>query len=590
MRDTHAGALIRRLIRDHVARYWPWLLAAIGCMTVAAASVAANAWLMKPVIDDVFTDKNAFMLIVVPLAVIAVAVANGFATYGQATLMNFTGQRIIADLQQRLYQHLMRADLAFFHSTTTGTLISHFTNDTQMLRGAVSTVLTGIAKDALTLVFLIALMIYRDPLMSLVALVAFPLAILPIRRLGRRMRKVSTQTQEQLGDFTTLLGQTLQGVRHVKAYTMEEAETRRANATIDRVFGLWFKAARTRALVPPIMEFLGSLAIALVIWYGGARVIAGETTAGTFFSFITALLLAYQPVKNLANLNVALQEGLAAATRLFAVLDREPTIRDRPDAKPLRLSAGHIRFEGVVFAYHADAPALVGVDLDVPAGKTVALVGPSGSGKSTILNLLPRFYDVDAGRIIIDGQDIREVTLHSLRRNMALVSQEVALFDDTVRANIAYGKFDATEDEIVAAARRAAAHDFIMELPDGYDTRVGEHGVKLSGGQRQRLSIARAMVKDAPILLLDEATSALDTESERLVQQGLQELVRGRTTLMIAHRLSTIQQADAICVIDGGRVVERGTHAELLAEGRAYARLHSLQFADDAAPDPMRRA
>jgi subfamily B ATP-binding cassette protein MsbA len=343
------------------------------------------------------------------------------------------------------------------------------------------------------------------------------------------------------------------------------------------------KVVRTRAAASPVTEMLGGVAAAFIIFYGGYQVIAGTTTPGTFFSFMAALLLAYQPLKSLANLNTALQEGLAAAERIFALMDAEPTIVDRPGAGRLRVSRGEVRFEGVSFAYAEGAPALEDVDLVAPAGAVVALVGPSGAGKSTLINLIPRFFEARLGRVTIDGVDIREVTLESLRGALALVSQEATLFDDTVRANIAYGRLGASDDDIVAAAKAAAAHNFIRALPQGYDTMVGEHGVKLSGGERQRVAVARAMLKDAPILLLDEATSALDAEAERQVQGALKRLMQGRTTLVIAHRLATVLEADRIYVIDGGRVVESGRHAELLAKGGLYARHHALQFAD---PDP----
>jgi len=399
------------------------------------------------------------------------------------------------------------------------------------------------------------------------------------------MRRVSADTQVQMAELTTLLDETFQGARVVKAYGMEGYETTRADRIIESIFALIWKAAKVRSINRPVMETLGGIAVAAVIFYGGSQVVAGATTAGTFFSFITAMLLAYQPLKNIANLNANLQEGLAAAQRVFFMLDVNPEIVDRPDARPLAVSGGAISLDAVRFGYVDDISALDGIALDIPAGETVALVGPSGAGKSTVLNLIPRFYDVDEGAIRIDGVDVRDVTTPSLRAAIALVSQEITLFDDTVRANIAYGRPGASEDEIVEAARNAGAHDFIEALPQGYDTHVGGRGLNLSGGQRQRLAIARAMLKDAPILLLDEATSALDTESERHVQAALARLKQGRTTLVIAHRLSTVVDADRICVMDGGRIVESGSHAELIAGKGAYARLYALQFADtDDAP------
>ncbi len=555
---------------------------AVLCMALAAGATAVNAYLMEPVLDDVFVRRDRTMLYVVPLMVVAAALVKGGGTYGQAVLMNQVGQRIIADLQVRLFAHLMRADLQFFHDNPTGRLIARFTNDVNLLRGAVTQSLTGIAKDLLTVLALVALMFYQDWSLALIAFVGFPLAIFPIMRIGKRMRKVSVNTQTEIANLSTLLDETFQGARHVKAYGMEDYETGRARAVVERVFRLVLKATRTRSAVHPIMETLGSVAVALVVLYGGSQVIVGTTTPGTFFSFVTALLLAYQPIKSLASLNATLQEGLAAAERVFALIDLEPQITDRAGAKLLPAGPGEIRFDDVRFAYAPGKPVLSGIGLVAPAGRTVALVGPSGGGKSTVLNLIPRFYDVGSGSVAIDGVDVREVTLASLRERIAIVSQEVSLFHDTIRANIAYGKPAASADEIVAAARLAGAHDFIVGLSDGYDTVVGERGVKLSGGQRQRIAIARALIKNAPILLLDEATSALDNESERQVQTALATLIRGRTTLVVAHRLSTIVDADLIYVIDDGRVVERGRHDELLATGGTYARLWALQTGEEA--------
>ncbi len=574
--------LFKRLLRENVRPEIGWLVLAFLCMVAVAVSTAALAKLMEPVLDQVFTQRNRDQLFEVALSVLAVFVVKGFATYGQAVLMSRVGLRIVARLQNRVVDHAIRLDLAYFHDTPTGTLVSRVLYDTSMLRGIVANVLTGLGKDLLTLIFLVGLMFWQDWKLALIAFFVFPTAIWPILRIGRRTRKVSANTQAEMAELTTLLSQTFQGARHVKAYGMEAYEATRAARLVDRVSLLMMKAARIRSAGHPIMETLGGFAIVSVILYGGWQVIDGARTTGAFFSFITALLLAYEPMKRLTQLNAGLQEGLAAAERVYHVLDEPPKIVDRPDAKSLTISGGAIRFEDVRFAYRPDKAALDGITLDVPAGKTVALVGPSGGGKSTILNLIPRFFDADSGRVAVDGQDMRDVTLASLRNSIALVSQEVSLFDDTIGANIAYGRQSASEGEIVAAAKAAQAHDFISGLPEGYRTRIGEHGVKLSGGQRQRIAIARAMLKNAPILLLDEATSALDTESERLVQAALKDLMQGRTTLLIAHRLSTVIDADRIYVIDAGRVVEAGRHSELLQAGGAYARLYRNALAEDA--------
>jgi ATP-binding cassette, subfamily B, bacterial MsbA len=584
---AHSWVLVRRLARDFIWRHWRRIGIAFLCMAVAGGSTALRAWLMQPVLDRIFIARQSSLLLLLAAAALLLALVKGLADYAQSILMTRVGQRVITDVQSALFSRLIRADLAYFNANPSGRLISRLVNDVGLLRSAAANVLTGIGRDAVTVVFLVGVMFYQDWELAIVAFFAFPAAIRPIVRIGRRMRRVSANTQVEMGQLTTLLSQIFQGARYVKAYGMEDYEIDRAGGLFERLYSLADRANRTRARAAPLMEVLGGAAIALVIFYGGHEVILGTRTPGAFFSFITALLLAYQPVKSLATLNASLQEGLAAAQRVFDVLDIEPAIRDRPGARPLRVAGGEIRLEGVRFGYHPGTVALDDISLTVPAGSTVALVGPSGAGKSTLLNLIPRFYEVDGGQIAIDRQDIGSVTLASLRGAIALVSQEVSLFDDTVRANIAYGRFGARDDEIEAAAAAAGAERFIRELPHGYDTLVGEHGVRLSGGQRQRLAIARAMLKDAPILLLDEATSALDSQSERQVQAALKSLMSGRTTVVIAHRLSTIVGADLICVMDHGRIVDTGRHAELVKRGGLYALLYRTQFAAEREADPI---
>ncbi len=589
-RHDSTYALMRRLWRESIRSYSGWLVLAVFCMAMMAGATAFSAWLMEPVVNQVFIAENRSTLWPLGAVVFATFLVKGLANYSQAILMSFVGLRIIADNQNRLYAHLARMDIGFFHNNPTGKLISRFTIDINNMRMAVSNALTGFGKDLLSFVGLVAVMFVKDWQLAATSVLIFPLAALPILRLGRRMRKVTANTQEEMGLFTTLLGQTFQGIRMVKAYGMEGYEKSRIAGIVDRIFLLNLKSAKTRALSSPIMETLGGVAVCVVIIYGGYRGIEGATTSGAFFAFITALLLAYEPMKRLANLNASLQEGLAGAERMFKLLDTEPAIHEKPDAVDLGSVKGHIQLEDVRFSYVPGKPALDGITLEVSAGKRVALVGASGAGKSTILNLIPRFYDVDKGRVTVDGTDVRDITFASLFGSFALVSQEITLFDDTVRANIAYGRAGAEEDEIIEAAKNAAAHDFIVDLPDGYDTQVGEQGVKLSGGQRQRLAIARAMLKNASVLLLDEATSALDTESERQIQAAMDKLMQGRTTLVIAHRLSTVTGADLIYVIDKGCVIEQGTHVELMVRGGNYQRLYNLQFAEEAETSDAVRA
>lgn len=580
-RPAHAssGRLLRRLLAEQVKPHLGSLVLALIAMIVVAAMTGATAWLLKPAIDEVFTRRDPYWTLMIPIAVVIVVVIKGIATYFEGTLMTGFGEKVIADTQIRLYSHLIHADLAWLHDMHSGKLISSFLFDATLLREAVTKAMTGMVKDSLSLIFLTGVMFSMNWQFALIVCVIFPFVGLSTRRLGKKARKNSARGQQETGRLTTILSETFEGARMVKAYGMEQREIERARQSVDTRLGHLMKVVRARAAASPTTEALGGIAVAVVIYIGGSS----ETlTLGTLTAFIYAALTAYQPLKSLANFQTAMQEGLAAADRIFSILDIKPAIAERSDAKPLQVAGGEIRLEAVSFRYAADKTALEGVSLIVPPGRKAALVGASGAGKSTLLNLVPRFYDTSEGSVKIDGQDVREVTLASLRRSVALVSQELTLFDDTIRANIAYGRPEASQAEIEIAARHAAAHDFIMALPQGYDTPVGENGVKLSGGQRQRVAIARAMLRDAPILLLDEATSALDSESERLIQAALSELMRGRTTLVIAHRLSTVIDADVIFVLDHGRLVEQGSHAELLARNGAYARLYATQFAVEA--------
>jgi subfamily B ATP-binding cassette protein MsbA len=583
-RTDSTGQLIGRMWRDWMSAYKGRVAMAVSLMIVVAGASAAYPKLIE-VSVDMLEAKNPNVVWLMPLAIILVTFIKGTASYGQSVLSQSVALRVINMIQKAMFAHLMQADMQAHEDTSTGKLISRFTNDVNLMRDALSRTLTAMARDFVTAAALIGMMFYLDWLLAIIVVVTFPIAGRPIIRIGRRLRRASTNAQTGMGELTANLEQAFSGIRLIKSYRMEDYERVRANDLFDRIYYLVMKTVKGRARTYPFLETIGGASVAAVLAYGGWRILSGTGTLGEFVGFLAAVILAYQPIRSLGNLNAALQEGLAAVQRSFDLLDTPAQIVDAEDARDLVLDGGRVSFDHVTFAYTADKPALNDVSLEVAPGQTVALVGPSGAGKSTVMNLLLRFHDVNAGTVAIDGQDVRALTMASLRDAVALVSQDITLFNDTVAANIRFGRPDATDAEVVTAARDAAAHDFVSALPDGYDTLVGDRGSSLSGGERQRIAIARAMLKDAPILLLDEATSALDAESERQVQIALDRLTADRTTLVIAHRLATVMNADRILVMDAGRLVETGTHSELQAQDGLYARLSRLQFREPGAQE-----
>lgn len=562
-----------KLARPHVAKF----ILAMFCMLVVGGLTSALAFLVKPALDDIFMKKNMVMLKWIPVAVITIYLLKGLCNYVQIVLMSFIGQRVVADVRNQLYRAIQGQSMSFFTKHPTGILMSRITNDVNSMQGTVSEAVTSLLKDSFTLVCLIFVIFYRDWQLALVAMVIFPLTIYPIATFGRKMRSVATRTQVTMGTLTTLLQETISGARIVKAFGREDYEGSRFSRENENLLRLTLKAVSISAISSPFMEFLGGIGIAAIVFYGGYQVIQGVSTPGTFFSFLTALLMLYEPIKRLTNVNNTIQQGIAGAQRVFSIIDTVPEIQNKTGAVPLPAISKAIEIRNVTFRYE-DVPVLNRINLTVRAGEAVAFVGMSGGGKTTLVNLIPRFYDVSEGQILIDGLDVRDVTIESLRAQIGMVTQQTILFNDTVRNNIVYGDSGKTEADVIRAAKAANAHNFIMNLPQGYDTVIGEQGTKLSGGERQRISIARALLKDAPILILDEATSSLDTEAEIEVQEALENLMRGRTTLVIAHRLSTIRNADRIVVLVNGEIAEEGTHETLLDKRGEYYRLYQMQF------------
>ena len=566
-------------IVSYLRNYRLRLLGAFLCSAGVALLQAVNAWLVKPVLDDIFIGRNQELLMILPLIILGVAILKAFFSYGQSYLMGYVGQWLVADVRQQLFIHIVRLPIRFHDANTSGRLMARVISDVNEMSNAIPSVLKDIFQQGLTFVALIGVAFYQNWKMATVVLVVLPLSGYVLIRFGKRIRKLSQKGQESIGSMASVLKEAFSGIKVVKAYGQEEKEGQRFFLMNKAFRTAKVKSSQASAMSSPMLEVIGVCGIAFIVWYGGGLVIAGEMKPGEFFSFLTAMFMAYGPVRKMSGANASVQRALAGAQRVFSVLDLDSELSKDEGKRTLPPIKHKLKFSNVSFTYEgAKDSSLDNVNLTVRVGEVVALVGASGSGKTTLVSLVPRFYRPTQGTVTIDDMDIRSVDRSSLRRQIGIVSQETVLFDDLIRNNIAYGRPDATEEQIIEAARAAYAWEFIERLPNGLDTFVGENGLKLSGGQRQRLAIARAILRDPPILILDEATSALDSESEQLVQQALANLMKARTTLVIAHRLSTVQHADRLVVMNRGRIEEIGTHAELLKKGGLYTRLYQMQF------------
>lgn len=595
--------LVKRILFEFVLPHYKSFLLSILLMLLIATTTSLHAWLVQPALDEVFgigggkinfsewlpesfSIKNSLAhksnkekaLIIIPILVLLVTFVKGFATYFQLLITNVISLKITSEARIKLYRHFITSDISKLHNKSSGDMIASIINEINGIVGLINSCINGFVKQFFTLAALIFIMFQQSVELSLVAFIGFPLAAYPIYKIGRKMRNLSFKNQEMSAKFTSQMSDTLQYSKLVKSYHCEEFEITRMSKIIESIFKMSKKITRLSLISSPFVEGLAGFGVAAVIWYGGMQVVNGQTTPGAFFSFFTAMMMAYRPLKSISSMNSGIQLGLAAATRFYQTIDEKPTIVNKPNAFHLENTIGNIEFCDVNFSYQNNQETINNLNFSIKTGQSVALVGHSGGGKSTIMNLLLRFYDPQLGKITLDGHNIADLTLASLRSSMSVVNQEVMLFDDTVLENIRYGKTSATEEQIIEAAKMAEADEFIANLPEKYQTKVGQNGIRLSGGQRQRIAIARAILYNAPILLLDEATSSLDPISEKLIKDALKTLMKGKTSVIIAHRLSTIMHCDKIIVIQNGRAVEEGNHSELLAKNGFYANLYYKQF------------